>query len=234
MPLNPTVADMVSRITRFGTAPTNRYTIDFSNSYSGIKIIQSVLLTKRLSSSLESVSVPGIGIASNPQRFSSGPEREMPYGRTYEQSVDMTFLIGADYFERQFFTDWMTKIQNQGTNTFGYYKDYVCDLTINLLDRKDRVRYACKLYEVWPKSVAAIEVGAETEGLAKQTVSMAYRWWEQVEPFSGRPINPQTTGAAGGPNTRLGLDLPAVAQKTGSPESIALGGKVVEGQRITE
>ena len=58
MPLNPTVADMVSRITRFGTAPANRYSIDFSNSYSGIKIIQSVLLTKRLSASLESVSIP--------------------------------------------------------------------------------------------------------------------------------------------------------------------------------
>tara|TARA_B100000900_G_scaffold366937_1_gene343132 strand:- start:1386 stop:2090 length:705 start_codon:yes stop_codon:yes gene_type:complete len=234
MPLNPNVADMVSRITRFGTAPTNRYAIDFSNTPSGNRIIQSTYLTKRLSSSLETISVPGVGIASNPQRFSSGPEREMPYGRTYEQSIDMTFLVGADYFERQFFTDWMTKIQNHGTNTFGYYKDYVCDMTISLFDRKDRVRYSCKLYESWPKSVQSFEVGAETEGLVKQTVTMAYRWWEQVEPFSGRPINPQTQGSAGGPNTRLGLDLPAVAKKTGAPESIALGGRVVEGNRITE
>ena len=214
MPLNPTVADMVSRITRFGTAPANRYSIDFSNSYSNKKILQSVFLTKRLSASLESVSIPGVGIASNPQRFSSGPEREMAYGRTYEQSIDMTFLVGEDYFERQVFTDWMTKIQNHGTNTFGYYKDYVCDMTLSLFDRKDRVRYACKLYEVYPKSVQAFEVGAEVDGVIKQTVTFAYRWWEQVEPFSGRPINPQTTGEAGGSNTRLGLDLPAVARAT--------------------
>ena len=75
---------------------------DVASRQSATRQTLSVEALRRLSESCESVNFPGRSLSSQPNRI-SGPVREMPYESLYSGDLDITFRVGGDMFERQYF-----------------------------------------------------------------------------------------------------------------------------------
>ena len=71
---------------------------------------------------------------------------------------------------------------NDQTWDVGYYNDYVGVVDIYLLDREDKRRYGIRLWEAFPKTINAIELGNDqTNAIIKTDVSMAFRYWDTLD-----------------------------------------------------
>ena len=100
---------------------------DVASRQSATRQTLSVEALRRLSESCESVNFPGRSLSSQPNRI-SGPVREMPYESLYSGDLDITFRVGGDMFERQYFEEWMDIIVDHKSNRLNYYDNYVRDI----------------------------------------------------------------------------------------------------------
>ena len=146
----------------------------------------SVEALRRLSESCESVNFPGRSLSSQPNRI-SGPVREMPYESLYSGDLDITFRVGGDMFERQYFEEWMDIIVDHKTNRLNYYDNYVRDIYLSQLNIKDQIVHQVIVKECYPKTLNPIERSqASTDETLKQSLSFAFREYEIVD----TPISP--------------------------------------------
>ena len=51
----------------------------------------------------------------------------------------MTFRVGGDMFERQYFEEWMDIIVDHKSNRLNYYDNYVRDIYLSQLNMKDQI-----------------------------------------------------------------------------------------------
>ena len=70
----------------------------------------------------------------------------------------MTFIASAGLEERVFFEEWQKQAFNPVTWDIGYYKDYVSDISLYLLDRKDTRRFGIKFREAFPKTIGQTQL----------------------------------------------------------------------------
>ena len=112
----------------------------------------------------------------------------MPYESLYSGDLDLTFRVGRDMFEREFFEKWMNQIVDHSTNTMGYYHSYTRDIEIAQLGPKDRVVYQVRVKECWPKTLNAIELGFDKSSeYTRQVVSLSFREYEVI--LADRPYH---------------------------------------------
>tara|TARA_R100000005_G_C4997655_1_gene204355 strand:+ start:1285 stop:2100 length:816 start_codon:yes stop_codon:yes gene_type:complete len=141
----------------------------------------SVEALRRLSESCESVNFPGRSLSSQPNRI-SGPVREMPYESLYSGDLDITFRVGGDMFERQYFEEWMDIIVDHKTNRLNYYDNYVRDIYLSQLNIKDQIVHQVIVKECYPKTLNPIERSqASTDETLKQSLSFAFREYEVID-----------------------------------------------------
>jgi len=130
----------------------------------------------------ESVNLPGRNLNSLTDTNIYGPTREIVDGVTYAEDIAMTFQASSGLNERVFFEEWQKQAFNENTWNVGYYNDYVSEVHIYLLDRKDQRRYGLKLMEAFPKTIEATELnqGSNNE-LIKTSVSFSFRYWQTLD-----------------------------------------------------
>ena len=130
----------------------------------------------------ESVSLPGRNLNSLTDTNIYGPTREIVDGVTYAEDITMTFQASSGLNERVFFEEWQKQAFDENSWNVGYYNDYVSEVQIYLLDRKDQRRYGLKLIEAFPKTIEATELnqGANNE-IIKTSVSFSFRYWETLD-----------------------------------------------------
>jgi hypothetical protein len=137
------------------------------------------VFSDRFNMSCETVSFPGRSVSTQPARV-YGPIREMPYERLYTGDLDVTFRMGRDMLERNFFEQWMDRIASKTSNDFKYHgtneSGYAKSMKINQLDKNNNVVYSILVREVFPKAVNTIELDhSKTDEYLKQIVSFAFR-----------------------------------------------------------
>ena len=196
----PRVADLVSRIQRYGHLPANNWKISFGRigpdeALQGMYSIADTLMPdgettrqtfyNRMSLSCDSVNVPGRSIASIVDG-GIGVGAEQPYAKFYEGDLTVGLLIGREAYERKVFEEWMDQIAHPRSGRLSYYKNYVCDAELTLFDRQDIPRYKVIFEEVYPKTVSPIQLSNDNPDLIKQQVDFAYRLY--------RPVNLNTGG----------------------------------------
>jgi len=126
----------------------------------------------------ESVNLPGRNLNSLTDTNIYGPTREIVDGVTYAEDIAMTFQASSGLNERVFFEEWQKQAFNENTWNVGYYNDYVSEVHIYLLDRKDQRRYGIKLMEAFPKTIEGTELNqASNNEIIKTTVSFSFRYW---------------------------------------------------------
>ena len=130
----------------------------------------------------ESIMVPGRNLNTTTDSNIYGPTREIVDGVTYAEDITMTFQASSGLNERVFFEEWQKQAFNPVTWDIGYYKDYVSDISLYLLDRKDRRRYGIKFREAFPKTIAATDLNQATNNeIIKISVNFAFRFWETLD-----------------------------------------------------
>jgi len=130
----------------------------------------------------ESINLPGRNLNSLTDTNIYGPTREIVDGVTYAEDIAMTFQASSGLNERVFFEEWQKQAFNENTWNVGYYNDYVSEVHIYLLDRKDQRRYGIKLIEAFPKTIEGTDLnqGANNE-IIKTSVSFSFRYWQTLD-----------------------------------------------------
>ncbi len=201
----PRVADLVSRIQRYGHLPANNWKISFGKvgpdeALHGMYTTGNVFMPdgssretyyNRMSLSCDSINVPGRSIASIVDG-AIGVGAEQPYAKLYEGDLTVDLIIGREAYERKVFEEWMDQIAHPRSGKISYYYDYTCDAELTLFDRQDIARYKVIFEEVYPKTVSPIQLSNETPDLIKQQVDFAYRLY--------RPVNLNVSGDGSAPD----------------------------------
>jgi len=131
---------------------------------------------------VESVILPGRTLTTVQESNVYGPDREIVEGVTFADEITIDFQSSAGLEERVFFENWQRQAFNEKTWNIGFYEDYKGSMEIYLLDRQDKRRYGLKLWEVFPKTISAINLNAAaaTE-IIKTNVSFSFRYWTNID-----------------------------------------------------
>ena len=134
--------------------------------------------TRKISLRCESVQLPGRTLSSSPDNNIYGPTREIVEGVTYAEDLNMVFQASSGLDDRVFFEFWQRQTFDEQTWNIGYYKDYVADIDIYLLDKNDQRRYGLKIHEAFPKTITATDLNYGTNNeIIKIAVSFSFRYW---------------------------------------------------------
>ena len=134
----------------------------------------------------ESIEFPGQNMMSSADTLRFGPEREMINGVSYGP-VTATFICSPDMREKRFFERWQEQTIDLVTWEPKYYADYIGGMKIYQLDRADNATYVVELFEVYPKTITAQDMGYATSD-AYQTVGVEldfhhWKWVNDRTPF---------------------------------------------------
>jgi len=166
----------MSEIGKSGVAYPHRYEMLFGSTREGIQLFDRGT-SEKLNARLESVSLPGSAIGSAAVKL-QGIDREMPYGRVYEGDLTMVFLEDRTFNVRKTFEAWQRLVIDEETFHCGYYDEYVCDhLDITMSDLKEKEVYKVRVFDLFPKSVNAVNLSAVGDTLVKTEVVISFRRW---------------------------------------------------------
>ena len=197
-----TLNEFIASVKESGLMRTNRFLVEF-NLMGDSRLIQLYC---------DAVNLPGLTLSTQQAR-TFGEFREMPYERLFE-NVNFTFYVDNDMSVKLMFDNWMKSIINPVTRAINYYDNYTTDITVYVLDTEDNSKYYVKLYECYPKSIAAIQMDHSAKDVMKLNVSMNYRYWTSgssaetaeadpvqnaVESLQTDPGNSPTTPAVASP-----------------------------------
>jgi hypothetical protein len=162
--------DFIAQVKLGSIAKNNRYAVMFSPPFRvNPETLQKVLLF------CDQVQLPGVNF-STVQNRTFGEFREVPYEKLYD-NVSMSFYVDKDMKVKDMFDEWVNAIQDQSTKTFGYYNDYISDMTIEVQDTLDKTRYEMTLWECYPKTIGSIQLDYANKDIMKLTVNMQYKYW---------------------------------------------------------
>jgi hypothetical protein len=101
----------------------------------------------------------------------------------------MTFQASSDLEEKVFFESWQEEAWDRGTWNVKYYRDYIKDIDIYVLDVQDARRYGIRLRECFPKEIgpATLDAGPASD-IIKIPVTMQYKYWETLD-ITNQPPN---------------------------------------------
>jgi len=173
------ISDFVSSMGK-GMARTNRFSVILSmptvvtkDATAGRTELKNLLLF------CDQAQLPGLTVNATPIRI-FGEVRETPTEYNYEP-ITLSFYVDRKMHVKAWFDDWIKMIQNGGSRTFRYYDEYVCpQMQILVQDTKDRSTYQVNLYEVWPKSIGAIQLDYASKDVMKLSVTLQYKYWRYI------------------------------------------------------
>lgn len=173
------IADFIAEVnTSSGMARANRYAIDMGLPRTLAQFgTYSQADRQRMHLFCEAVTLPGININTTQIR-TYGEVREMPYELNYDP-VQFSFYVSGDMIVKGIFDQWIKSIQQGNTRNFNYYKDYISPkMEIWVDNMTDDTVYKVDLYEAYPKTVSAVQLGYDQKDVMKITVSMMYKYWD--------------------------------------------------------
>ena len=146
--------------------------------------------SREVSMKCESINLPGRNLNTLTDTNIYGPTREVVDGVTYADEITMTFQASSGLEERVFFEEWQTLAFDERTWNVGYYDDYAkySNVEIYVLDRQDNRRYGLKLWEAFPKTINATELGQGINNeIIKLGVVFTFRYWTTLDIDRQRP-----------------------------------------------
>lgn len=182
--------EFISKVKSNNFARQNRFTVSISSPGGGDSGLTELFC--------EQAVLPGLSFSSQPVR-TYGEQREVVYDRNFE-AITLTFLVDKQYLVKEFFDKWMNKVIDPSTRLVGFYDEYVRDMVVMTQDTKDNDTYYVLLREVYPKSVAAIQLDHNSKDVAKLQVTFNYKYHINIRLAS--PENDKN------PKKLFGFDLP--------------------------
>jgi len=171
------ISDFVTSMSMTGgLARTNRFSIIMDLPWAALPT-KDLIPFNELQLMCDQVQLPGLSVNTAPIR-TFGEIRETPYEMTYEP-IQFTFYSDAGMNINAYFSEWIKNIVNPTRRSFRYYDDYICkQMQILVQDTEDYSRYQVNLYEVYPKSIGAVQLDYASKDVMKFTVTMIFKHWE--------------------------------------------------------
>jgi len=160
-----------------------------------LTLIQYRNISQSLTFRCESTNLPGRTIATTDQKIYNIVEK-FPNQTTY-QDMDMTFLVGGDMAEKQFFDAWLELINPTTNFNFKYKGDYSTSITINQYDINNNLTYTIELIDAYPIAVNQLDLDWSNDGYHKLSVVFAYTYWKNNS-LNNALQNALTAGIGGG------------------------------------
>ena len=181
------ISDFVTQIGKSGLARSNRYSVEMvlpASTYGDNDYRKMLLLC-------ESIQLPGLNLNTTQIR-TFGEIREMPYEFNFDP-VQFNFYVDGDMVIKGIFDQWIQSVQKGNTRNFNYYKNYIADtIKIKVEDLKDDVKYIVTLYECYPKTVGAVQMGYDQKDIMKLNVTMQYKFWRSQVISRSEPVSVKT------------------------------------------
>ncbi len=141
---------------------------------------------ERLNRNCQTTSLPGRAFQTQPLKI-YGPPKEFIYETNYQNELQMTFRIGEDMFERDFFEQWMNKAMSYSSSDITYPDSYMTSMRIYQLDRTDNKLYCSELYNVFCKAVSDIELSADaTDQVETVNITLGYSEYNVIGYVQGK------------------------------------------------
>ena len=174
------LTDFISTVKRNGFNSGNRYEVLLSRTIPGSSLGSGA--GTLLSQYAESVSLPGRSFSTSDIKFGTGFTQKMPYNSIFDD-VSVTWRMDEAMGIKDYFDRWQNIIHNKDSGYMGFYENYKSDMTISVLNKNNQQVYRCQLFDVYPLSVAAVELShGSVNEIAKLQVTFAYKTWSS---FSG-------------------------------------------------
>jgi len=175
MARDSTITNFIAKVKSDGLARSNRFAVEFSLPQTIIpyggqhnnKNLRDILLF------CDTAQLPGINFSTTQSR-TFGEFREIPYEKLFDP-ITLSFYVDTKLNVKQLFDTWTETIQDPFKKTFNYYNYYTTNLDIYVLDVNNKVKYKCKLFEAYPKTVAAIALDQAAKDVMRLNVTMQYR-----------------------------------------------------------
>lgn len=101
------------------------------------------------------------------------------------EDVQFTFILTGDYYIRKMFDSWMGKVFDVENYTLQYKSNYVTDVRIAQLNKRNIPIYNVKLVNAYPTGINAITLDNNSENqITRVTINMTYENFV-VEGFGG-------------------------------------------------
>lgn len=141
-------------------------------------IIEGLLwgLNERLNRNCQTISIPGRSLMSQAAKIYGSPKDQV-YEVLYPTELQITFRVGEDMLERDFFDRWMNTAISLHSQDVLYPDDYMTTMKIYQLDREDNYVYCTELYNVFAKSIGDIELSTDSSDTI-ETVSITLGYSE--------------------------------------------------------
>ena len=180
--------EFISRVKSVDLARPNKYLVKILNPPVG--------RNRGIEYMAESVSFPGQNLRASTDLLRYGPQREVAHAMTYGP-FSITFMCSTGMPEKLWFESWQSEMVNKNTWEAKFYEDYVANMELVALDRKEKDSYRCTVYEAFPKTINAQEFSYGSTGAYQTvTVEFSYRWWDAVGiPPSPTPVSTLMTPA---------------------------------------
>lgn len=182
--------EFISKVKSNNFARQNRFTVSISSPAGGDSNLTELFC--------EQAVLPGISVSTQPVR-TYGEAREVVYDRNFE-SITLTFLVDKQYAVKDFFESWMNKVIDPNSRLVGFYDEYVRDMVIMTQDNKDNDTYYVILRELYPKTIAPIQLDHNSKDIVKLQVTFNYKYHINIRLAS--PDNDKN------PKKLFGLDIP--------------------------
>ena len=136
---------------------------------------------KRVQAFCRSISMPDRD-AQTKEIKHNGPTRKFVYDY---KSAPITATFYTDKFmrERSYFEVWQNSAFSTSSHNYNFYDNYVSDCNIFQLgsfesrNERDDVTYAVKLFDVYPKTISAVEYSADANEAQTFNVTFDFRHW---------------------------------------------------------
>lgn len=137
---------------------------------------------RHLSLFVEDALIPGLLLGTRPIRLNNLNEQRATAIDFGGDSISLTFLVDTSWTAKDFFGDWMRGIVDKQTREIAFPNDYYGSMEITALDNQDQVVAKWILEDVFPRSIAPIQMSSANTQVVRMPVTFAYKRWFVVWP----------------------------------------------------
>ena len=166
------VQDLAASINQSGVARQNKFEAE-------VFFPPSINVNARqLSLRMKSLTMPGRTITTLTNDTIYGPTHELAQGLTYDDIINVTFILSSDLREKTYFDTWQEFIYDTNTYGLNFYDEYVSSMNIYQLDNTGERMYGITLKETFPKVVSPLEYSYENNSAIHDlTIGFAFKEW---------------------------------------------------------
>jgi hypothetical protein len=147
-----------------------------------------------------------------------GIQSEQVKGMSFAGAVAMSFYASSDLSERVFFEKWQEEMWDVGRWEVGYYKDYIKEVDIYVLDQQNTRRFGIRLFEAYPEAIGPSSLSyASATDVIRIPITMNYRYWQTLDINSQPPnlLEKVLDTVISGAERSINANIPRVLSKLG-------------------